>query len=307
MTPGPRLQREQCPGAARGEAVALRYLLPKTPELRPYITTFYLAEVDLPEGEVIEDRLHPEWGNIRFSVARGWEASLDGSPPRPSPRVSAIGPTSRGVHFRGGATRTWGVGLLPQGWARFVDAPANAYADRYVDAQANSAFAGLAALDASLFGAGRDPEGELARIEGHMLALLAARPPVDDEAKIAAAHRLLVDGEIGAVTELAERLALSSRSIERLCLRAFGFPPKLLLRRQRFLRSLAQFMLDPSLKWITTIDCQYVDQAHFIRDFRRFMGMSPSLYAALDHPILRAAAKARSATAGEAMQVLHRP
>ena len=27
------------------------------------------------------------------------------------------------------------------------------------------------------------------------------------------------------------------------------------------------------------------DQAHFVRDFKRFMGMSPSRYAALDHPV----------------------
>lgn len=109
------------------------------------------------------------------------------------------------------------------------------------------------------------------------------------------------------MTDLAHRLGISSRSLERLSLKAFGFSPKLLLRRQRFLRSLAQFMLDPSLTWIRTLDFQYVDQAHFVRDFRRFMAMSPRHYAALDHPVLRAAAQGRSAAAGAAVQALHRP
>ena len=81
----------------------------------------------------------------------------------------------------------------------------------------------------------------------------------------------------------------------------------LLLRRQRFLRSLAQFMLDPSLTWIKTLDWHYVDQAHFVRDFKRFMTMSPSTYAALDHPVLRSAARARAVAAGAAVQALHQP
>ena len=106
---------------------------------------------------------------------------------------------------------------------------------------------------------------------------------------------------------MAERLAMSSRSFERLSLRAFGFAPKLLLRRQRFLRSMAQFMLDPSLTWISTLDWHYVDQAHFVRDFRRFMGMNPSSYAALEHPVMSAAARARAAAAGAAVQALHSP
>ena len=66
-------------------------------------------------------------------------------------------------------------------------------------------------------------------------------------------------------------------------------------------------MLDPSLKWLNTLDQQYHDQAHFVRDFKRFMGMSPSAYAKLDKPILMAAAQARMAIAGQAVQGLHDP
>ncbi|MFT4896010.1 MAG: AraC-like DNA-binding protein, partial [Devosia litorisediminis] len=50
----------------------------------------------------------------------------------------------------------------------------------------------------------------------------------------------------------------------------------------------------------------YHDQAHFVRDFKRFMTMSPSAYAKRPHPVLIAAAHARMAVAGQASQVLHR-
>jgi len=55
-----------------------------------------------------------------------------------------------------------------------------------------------------------------------------------------------------------------------------------LLRRQRFMRSLTQFMLDPGVNWSDAIDGSYHDQAQFVRDCRQFLGMTPRQYAALD-------------------------
>jgi methylphosphotriester-DNA--protein-cysteine methyltransferase len=152
-----------------------------------------------------------------------------------------------------------------------------------------------------------DPAAEAARIDAFFCRLLDHYPPHEDEAKIRAAHAALIDDRVASVSELSEALEISTRSLERLSLKAFGFSPKLLLRRQRFLRSLAQFMLDPSLTWIKTLDFHYVDQAHFVRDFRRFMTLSHSAYAALDHPVLRSAARARAVAAGAAVQALHHP
>ena len=100
---------------------------------------------------------------------------------------------------------------------------------------------------------------------------------------------------------------LPLRTVERVCNRAFGFSPKLLLRRQRFLRSLADYVLDPSLKWIGAMDSQYHDQAQFVRDFKQFMGMSPRQYAALDKPILTAVMRERARFAGKAVQALDSP
>ena len=95
---------------------------------------------------------------------------------------------------------------------------------------------------------------------------------------------------------------IGERSLERLCGRYFGFPPKLLLRRQRFLRSLAQFMIDPGHTWSEAIDGQYYDQAQFVRDFRSFMGMTPSEYADAPHPILEKIMAQRMADQGAAPQ-----
>lgn len=293
-------------GKVIGAAVTVRFFMP-SPRLAPYISTYYLTEVNIEPGQRIEDWLHPEWANVRIAHNQEWYAALGPAPLQPTPPLIATGPTSYTGHFTTGAARIWGIGIMPLGWARLVDAPAADYADRISDGAAEPVFAGFAPLLERTFGAKPDPAAEAARIDAHLLELLDSRPPVPDEARIRAAHQVLIDEEISSVGEFAARLGISTRSLERLSRRAFGFPPKLLLRRQRFLRSLAQFMLDPSLTWISTLDWHYVDQAHFVRDFKRFMGMSPSSYAAHDHPVLRAAAQARTAAAGAAVQALHRP
>lgn len=288
------------------DAVALRFFLP-APELRPYVTTYYFTKVALPPGETIEDLLHPEWGNVRFSCGEGMRAAVGPAVPLPAPAMAVTGPTSRATRFITGAMRAWGIGLLPLGWARFVRTPACDHADRIVDGAVDPAFAGFARLHAVLSDPALDTSEAALLIDRYLLSLLDRTPLADEAGRILAAHAALVESAITTVADLAARLDLSARSLERLSLRAFGFPPKLLLRRQRFLRSLAQFMLDPTLKWISTLDCNYVDQAHFVRDFQRFMGMIPSHYAAVDHPVLGAAARARTAAAGQPLQVLHQP
>lgn len=288
-----------------GNPVTIRFALPAA-ELRPYVTTFYRTEVSCsPAQPVLEDHLHPEWPNLRI-LAQGQAAAAVGSAPlSKSPLFAVTGPTSQATRFQVSSGCNWGIGLLPLGWAAFVDAEAGDYADRVVDGMADDAFARFRPLVRDLLLAEGDFEAELALIETHMARLAGQALKCDPSIK--AINAALVDPEIASVGQLAERVGMSVRSLERLSRRAFGFAPKLLIRRQRFLRSLAQFMLDPSLKWLKALDCQYHDQAHFVRDFKRFMGMSPSAYARLDKPILLAAARARMAIAGAAVQGLHDP
>jgi hypothetical protein len=84
--------------------------------------------------------------------------------------------------------------------------------------------------------------------------------------------------------------------------------PKLLMRRQRFMRSLTTFMLDRAGRpWTEAMDAHYHDQAQFTREFRDFMTMNPSEYAALDHPILTSFMEARAKVWRSAAQTLDSP
>jgi len=71
------------------------------------------------------------------------------------------------------------------------------------------------------------------------------------------------------------------------------FPPKLLLQRQRFLRTLAVLRQNVGRPWADLIDARYYDQSHLARDFNRFMGMPPSEYFSLKRDMLEPAMVAR--------------
>lgn len=287
-------------------SVSIRFALPSA-RLTPYVTTYYCTQVTSSDADaMIEDRLHPEWANLRF-IEKGMSQSAIGSAPLETvPEFAVAGPTSIAPRFRMGPGRSWGVGLMPLGWAALFGAPASEYTDRLVDGLKDPAFWAFHPLANALSrSSSRDFAEELALIEAHMEALCLK--DTSDMRAIHAVNTALVDPRIGTVAQLAKEVAMNVRSLERLSKRAFGFSPKLLLRRQRFLRSLSKFMLDPSMKWLSTLDRHYHDQAHFVRDFKRFMGMSPSAYAKLDKPILLAAAQARMAIAGQAVQGLHDP
>lgn len=288
-----------------GPRVEIRFALPSE-RLRRYFTTYYATEVTLAEGvPAVEDHFHPEWANVRFVAPGNAEAAIASAPLEPVPSFAVTGPTSRALRFRIRAGRSWGIGLLPLGWAKLFGGEAARLGDRFVDGTQCDEFAVLAPLAQTLARGRHELDEGLAIVEQFVERLELAEP--EDAEAIEALTAALVDSEIATVAELASRCSLSVRSLERLSRRAFGFPPKLLLRRARFLRSLANFMLDPTLKWLGAIDYHYHDQAHFVRDFKRFMGMTPSAYAKRPHPILGAAVFARARIAGTAVQGLHDP
>ena len=297
---------EDCRELRSDLPVELSFFMPSEP-LRPYISSFYMMDVRLADGQRIEDWLLPEWASLRMAQTGNTTAAIVPHPLQPRAGMMASGPTSSATRITIGSARIWGIGILPLGWDRFVAAPAAEFADRISDAATEPAWHALSRVFDLVFADRPTPAKAASRLEQHFAALLASNHPSDEEGRIRTTHRLLMDEQFGAVGDLADHLGLSARTLERFCLKAFGFSPKLLLRRQRFTRSLARFLLNPDHTWTSMLDDHYVDQAHFVRDFRRFMGMSPSAYAQAPHPMLAATARARDAAVGGAVQALHRP
>lgn len=277
---------------------------PAPSDLQGCFATFYRAEFKVARGARVKDLLQPEWANIRIFSGDCPDASIPDGERLVGARFTATGPSTLPVHFELGTTRMWGAGLFPLGWAKFCEIPAVDLANRVFDGETHPAFAGFSQLAANLFEGEPDDGAEYARI---LACFRACTRDVPDEERIMRVHAALVDQSVGSVTAFADYAGLGKRTLERLCRRYFGFPPNLLLRRQRFMRSLADFMLEHATNWSEAMDAHYHDQAHFVRDFRTFMRMSPREYAAREHPILSAFMKERARVWGAAAQTLDGP
>ncbi len=284
--------------------IDVRFFRPP-PEYDGLFASFYRAEIRVRDGGRVVDHLLPEWGNVRLFRGDMPDAELSNGSRLSNAPFVCTGPSSIPTRFELGTTRIWGIGLFPLGWAKFIGSPAKDVANLVVDGDTHAAFGGFSALFRGLLENDPDDEAEYARIMAFLRAKNARLVP--DEERIRAVQLALVDPAISTVAEFAARSGLGQRTLERVCGRYFGFPPRLLLRRQRFIRSLVGFMLEPSTSWTRAIDGLYHDQAHFVRDFRSFMGMTPSEYAALDHPVLGAFMQERARIWGAAAQTLDNP
>ena len=266
-------------------------------------TTFYHLSLDIREGGTITDYLQPEWGNIRFFSGSAPDAAIGTSRVRGA-SFGATGPSSLPCRFELGSSQMWGIGFLPMGWARFIDAHAYDLANLVTNGAQHPAFAKFDALSPVL----TDPVATVEEQFDHIVKTLTRlMRPSRDEEKIRRVHEALVGGQYVTVCELADQCAISVRTLERVCRRYFGFTPKLLMRRQRFMRSLTSFMLHQGSRWTEAMDAEYHDQAQFTREFREFMTMLPSDYAALEHPILASFMEARARVWGSAAQTLDAP
>ncbi len=272
--------------------------------LSPALTGLITAIYELQIGAVaVADQQHPEWYNLRFPLSGDWWSRIDDGPVEAMGPAFVQGPNTSLIDFGGHAGAMFGVGLMPAGWALLFGgtadglANANQSLDRHMAADERGAIiAGLQSLP--------DFTQRAAMVEAALLKRLAERPVDAHVTRVIALQKALIDPQIGTVEALAEATGLSIRTLERLCQTAIGFSPKLLLRRQRFMRMLGQMHLQSPADWPGFLDPFYSDQSHMIRDFHAFLGTSPTRYFARARPILAVATKRRMAMMGAPMQAL---
>jgi len=283
-------------GVPRG-APEIRFYLPAE-GLRPLVTSYYFLESAGP----LDDFTHPEWANIRFALGGVWRFEDGGIKDAIEPsRAALFGPTDRARRFTTGGGLALGIGLTPLGWLTLIGSDASDVANLIVPLDRQLGPSGPAILS-RLLEARTDAE-RIATLD----TIFEARPASQSAYRELAVQvqQALLSGTVDQVGDLAEQLGIEQRTLHRVCTTVFGFPPVRLLRRQRFLRTLAKVRdrLDQPLGDL--IDSAYYDQAHFNRDFKACMGMTPLAYFRLPREALRRAAEERHRVLGAPVQGLH--
>lgn len=261
-------------------AFSLRYFAPAAP-LRNWISSYYLFEVDRP---YVSDLLRAELPQVRFMFAGTGTFSYGSHSPVPVPRAALCGATTMAIRFDAlGPLGILGAGLLPAGWAALVGVGANEMANSIIDLEAVAGSAARGAL--CRIAEARNAREIVAAADAFFLLLSTkAKPP---PLWFTRATDSWLSGSVNPdVNQLIAVTGMSARQIERLSLRIYGASPKMLSRKYRTLQAAVRLGLNPDEGWESAAAGVFYDQSHFIREFRAFVGMTPSQFTRKDAPWL---------------------
>ena len=81
------------------------------------------------------------------------------------------------------------------------------------------------------------------------------------------------------VTAIADKYSMSVRSLQELFKHNVGVGLKWIILRNRLQKAVQRTIVEESPNWsLVAVDLGYVDQSHFINDFKRVIGVSPKNY-----------------------------
>jgi transcriptional regulator GlxA family with amidase domain len=88
-----------------------------------------------------------------------------------------------------------------------------------------------------------------------------------------------LESPAGRIRELALRLGITPRTLERRVREATGLSPRALRAVLRFRRVFRRLDRSPAGSWArVAVESGYYDQAHMIHEFRRFAGVPPGRF-----------------------------
>ncbi|WP_143738090.1 helix-turn-helix transcriptional regulator [Erythrobacter donghaensis] len=243
------------------------------------VNTFYIIEtgaapIEEPVPAYAAQLLVMVRGQIRFTFA-------DGSTGQ-SARVFINAPQMRSAHaVLEGPVLQVGASLTHTAWQRLANLPADEVHDRLIPAEAVLTPDQIATLEAAAIAC---DEGRIAPEDlcQHLTAVIAAGPHGLREDHVAVVDAILgwlASGFDPALADLHASVDVSPRQLQRISRRFFGVAPAQVLKRFRALRA-AMMLSQPAVSrdLHDQLMATYFDQAHLIRDIRRYTGRTPTQF-----------------------------
>lgn len=151
-----------------------------------------------------------------------------------------------------------------------------------------SEIANLSIVASEAFANATDAENEIlacrqdeSRVRAATHFLMAHVPPRDPHAEAArkAVEEIVSDRSVTRVEHLIARRGIQERTLQRLFGRYVGASPRWVIKRYRIYEALECLAEGKMAEWADLAqNLGYFDQAHFINDFRKLVGCSPTEY-----------------------------
>ncbi|TCP36771.1 helix-turn-helix domain-containing protein [Sphingomonas sp. BK235] len=273
------------------ESVGVAYHRPSE-ALARYVTGYHRFAAPVMPGHIFHDAFFPSVATIRVSLAGTppWSMRVGSRHYDPMPSVALTGPSSYAGYVSGSGGTLVGAGLLPFGWAQMFGGDVSRLSNRVIP---------LEELDPgaeSLRTALESGESFHQVFDSWLEARLQRRPPADP--RIDRLCALLRDPGTTRIEAVAEMLEMTPRALAALTRFSFGFTPKLLLRRTRFLRAVSAVLTEPEAAPAALEQAGYWDRSHFLRDSHLFLGCSVREFSRRRGPHNQLAIRARTEALG---------
>jgi len=256
-----------------------------------------------PETRILHQRFEPAedlapWVEHHWTVAwdfTGMPAHRVATLPHPSVhmvfeeggRGGVAGPArSRFTRLLENRGDVFAVKFLPGGFRAFSTGPVSRLADRVESLAAVFGAPGARLEEAVL--ATEDPALRVALVEEF---LRQQEPALDPRARQVAelVARTAREPGIIKVTDLAKEAGVTPRTLQRQFADYVGVGPKWVIQRYRLHEAAERLAAGPVDQAALAFEIGYSDQAHFIRDFKAMVGMTPAAYARRHEPATRPA------------------
>jgi AraC-like DNA-binding protein len=247
-------------------------------ELRPYVELFWTGNFNIDSAGLLSQRVVP-YGYVELIIHLSDDHCelLQGSFHSPSPDYTLIGLFTKhyDVHFRK-HVRVFGIRFKPEGIYNAFRVPASEVHQGFADMES---FTGshFREFCSSLRESVSHP-GMISLTEKYLLKRLNSSRLNLYYLNIAAEIIRQKNGVI-SMNELAGKVFISTRQLEREFKQKLGISPKSYMRIAR-LNEVNRKINNGERIDLTELSytAGYSDQAHFIRDFREFTGESPKVF-----------------------------
>ena len=246
-------------------------------ELQPFIKCFWTLE-DLTGEKTERQRVIPDGCmEMIFHYGDPYKQHFDDGSCLIQPRCFVFGQITRYLEIEPtGISGVLSARFRPDGLVPFLTIPVAVLENKAVDLI--ELFGGDGEkLEADVLKA-PDNSYRIKIIETFFLSRLTVPETIDSITKQCVDVIIKSGGQVG-MTELSEQLNINRRSMERKFMSIIGMSPKQLARVVR-LQATVKMLEQRKFISLTSLAYEngYYDQAHFIRDFKDFTGISPKLF-----------------------------
>ncbi|HEX4479813.1 MAG TPA: helix-turn-helix domain-containing protein [Rudaea sp.] len=231
-----------------------------SPDLAPFVEHYWTVEWDLPEPQLRETLPHP---SIHLVLEAGREA-LAGIHTKKFSRMIA------------GKDRVFSAKFRPGGFRPFIDRPVSTLSERVWNLADVLGPTARGLCERALEHA--DHHATIGVLEDFLRPF---HPRANDSLRLVQriAERVTDDRAITHVEHIVEIFDIGKRTLQRLFDEYVGVTPKWMIQRFRLIEAANRIHLADPPDWAdVALGLGYADQAHFIRDFKKIVGLSPGDY-----------------------------